>query len=69
MARPTDQETATTEKVVILRSQEKGARYTTQGHVGKCRCWSGGKGVGENVSKSLYCVFPRKELEKQGKQV
>lgn len=54
MARPTDQETATTEKVVILRSQEKGAHYTTQGHVGKCRCWSGGKGVGGKCDSTYH---------------
>lgn len=50
---------------------EEGAYYAKQSHkhVGSFRVSDKAEGAWENVGKSLYCGFPKKEWARSGKQL
>lgn len=61
MAGPTDQKTNIIGKIGCYSYQEERTPHATQGHPGKLRGLSGGRGGGENMGTSLDCGFHGKE--------
>lgn len=69
MARPTDWEMTAIERIVYYthRSQDTGVIPYHGGPHGEAP-QSGGRGGGEDMGKSLYCGFHRKEQARQASQ-
>lgn len=66
MVRPTDQERTAIEKIICFKDARSKGHTLSQGELYReSPGWSEVRELGQNMSKSLYCSFHRKEGVRQ----